>query len=501
MVPVRLRTQLLALMVAFLAIFSGISLATRLIRVHADRSLAHSFRADLLNMTELFRMQENLRRIDLVTEEYLITGNREWITERNGLLDVVNKKYSDLTAWREEEEIPFFHAFGQQLESYLRDESAMIQKRDNNLLSQEEIHEFVTGKEHVDDLISLLSDMGGAVAADLQQQREAAASRVGYAWIIMIVGGFLTAIAALALISRAVVCPVEDLTTAAARWKLGDPWSVLSAPKNMELRTLFGAFQDMSARCNQQFRQLVSARDDLDRFASIASHDLQAPLRTVKSFSDLLERRLGGSLDGECRDFLRYISSGVRQMQHLIADLLSYARAGSNPHHFAPCESEDLLKEVLFSLGALIEETGGKVMADQPLPRVFGDAMQIRQLLQNAISNGLKYRKLHPPVAPVVRVSAKPRDGGECLFSITDNGIGIEPQYLDSVFDMFHRLHSQEEYTGTGLGLAICKRIVERHGGKIWIESTPNVGTTLSFTLPAAVPARALQLVPAAAAA
>jgi PAS domain S-box-containing protein len=226
--------------------------------------------------------------------------------------------------------------------------------------------------------------------------------------------------------------------------------------------------------------ELSRSNADLQQFAYAASHDLQEPLRTVSSFTQLLERRYKEKLDSKAEEFIGFIVEGSRRMQILIDDLLAYSRVGTKGEGFQPVPMEEVLTESLANLQAALEETGAQVDRD-PLPVVSGDRLQLVQLFQNLLSNALKFHK--PGEPPRLRISAR-RSGSEWSFSVADNGIGIDPGQLDRIFVIFQRLHGRQEYPGTGIGLALCKRIVERHGGRIWVESEKGKGSVFFFALP-----------------
>ena len=226
-------------------------------------------------------------------------------------------------------------------------------------------------------------------------------------------------------------------------------------------------------------RELARSNTELEQFAYVASHDLQEPLRMVSSYTQLLARRYKGKLGSDAEEFINYAVDGATRMQRLIQDLLAYSRVGTKGREFVPTDCEVLLDRVLGDLRVTIEESGAVVTHDL-LPIVRADEIQIGQLLQNLIGNAIKFCKQEPPL---VHVSGK-RNGKAWIFSIQDNGIGIDPQYAERIFVIFQRLHKREEYQGTGIGLAVCKKIVERHGGRIWVESEPDKGATFYFTIP-----------------
>ncbi|MCY2990705.1 MAG: PAS domain S-box protein [Planctomycetota bacterium] len=228
---------------------------------------------------------------------------------------------------------------------------------------------------------------------------------------------------------------------------------------------------------------LDRSNQQLEQFAYVASHDLQEPLRMVASYTQLLAQRYGDQLDQDARDFIGYAVGGATRMQQLIQDLLEYSRVTSRGKPPARLAAAEPLAEAIGNLQAMIQETG-TLVTHGDLPPVLGDPTQLVQLFQNLLANAVKFRK--PEESPRVQVSAE-RDSDNTRFwrfRVTDNGIGIDPKYFDRLFVIFQRLHSQRHYPGTGIGLATCKRIVERHGGRIWLESAPGQGTTVLFTLP-----------------
>jgi PAS domain S-box-containing protein len=225
--------------------------------------------------------------------------------------------------------------------------------------------------------------------------------------------------------------------------------------------------------------ELTRSNAELQQFAYVASHDLQEPLRMVASFTQLLAQRYQGKLGADADEFIGYAVGGARRMQVLVNDLLEYSRVGTRGKEFSPVDCEKLLETVLVSLQKTLEESDGQVTHD-PLPAVLGDETQLGQVLLNLVGNALKFHGSEPPR---VHVSAQ-EVNGEWRFSVRDNGIGIDPQQAERIFLLFQRLHTRAEYPGTGMGLAIAKKIVERHGGRIWVESAPGKGSTFYFSLP-----------------
>jgi PAS domain S-box-containing protein len=251
-----------------------------------------------------------------------------------------------------------------------------------------------------------------------------------------------------------------------------------------EIQGVFAAARDVTERKAMEneiklaMEKLQQSNAELEQFAYVASHDLQEPLRMVASYVQLIERRYKGKLDSDADEFIGYAVDGANRMRGLIDDLLTYSRVSRLGKPFEITDLESTLEIVLLNLKTSIAENEALVTHDK-LPTVMADGGQLVQLFQNLIGNGIKF---HGEEAPHVHISVQVRDT-DYLFSVRDNGIGIAPEYYDRLFKIFQRLHTREEYPGSGIGLAVCKRIVERHGGQIWIDSQVGKGSTIYFTL------------------
>ena len=237
--------------------------------------------------------------------------------------------------------------------------------------------------------------------------------------------------------------------------------------------------KQIKKKLKRTLADLKRSNTDLQQFAYVASHDLQEPLRMVASYTQLLEERYQDKLDTDAKEFIQFAVDGALRMQRLINDLLSYSLVGARQKPVKPTDCNSVLSQVIANLSVTIEQNN-VIITNDDLPTVMADASQMQELFKNLVGNAIKFRSEH---APRVHVSAK-QNGNKWLFSVQDNGLGIDPQYNDKIFLIFQRLHSKEEYPGTGIGLAICKRIVERHGGKIWVDSNVGMGSTFYFTLP-----------------
>ncbi|HEY0638647.1 MAG TPA: ATP-binding protein [Pseudonocardiaceae bacterium] len=252
--------------------------------------------------------------------------------------------------------------------------------------------------------------------------------------------------------------------------------------------TELDALEQAHRRLDEQARDLERSNRDLEQFAYVASHDLQEPLRKVSSFCQLLQRRYSGQMDERADSYIEFAVDGARRMQQLINDLLAFSRVGRLTTGFADVDLNAVADTALSQLSTAREEAGAEITVRE-LPTVRGESGLLLLLLTNLIGNALKFHR--PGVPPVVEVSAEPHDDGWEI-AVADNGIGVEPEYADKVFVIFQRLHAREEYSGTGIGLAMAKKIVEYHGGRIWIDPGRTDGATVRFTLPGVTPSAAV---------
>jgi PAS domain S-box-containing protein len=239
--------------------------------------------------------------------------------------------------------------------------------------------------------------------------------------------------------------------------------------------------KEAEANLVNKIEELNRSNEELEQFAYVASHDLQEPLRMVASYTQLLSKRYKGKLDSDADDFIAFAVDGANRMQRLIQDLLTFSRVGKRGLEPVDISSDRALGQALVNLSGAIEESGALVTHDL-LPQVMADEVQLVQLFQNLVGNAIKYQG---PGIPLIHVSAVRNGAPRWTFSVQDNGLGIDSQFFERIFGMFQRLHKRDEFEGTGMGLAICKKIVERHGGSISVESKPGLGSTFNFDLAA----------------
>ncbi|MQY29528.1 sensor histidine kinase [Nocardia aurantia] len=370
----------------------------------------------------------------------------------------------------------------------------------------------IQGKKDFDNIRALFErqnqHLSDSVAADSADLRHARTVRDGILLALLalyLATGFIL----LALVRRLVVRPLAALTASSRRVSAGDFTSHIDAHGPADIAAVAVAVEEMrrrivaeleSARLQEtrlqeqktslhaQSVELRRSNAELEQFAYVASHDLQEPLRKVASFCQLLEKRYGDKLDDRATQYITYAVDGAKRMQVLINDLLSFSRVGRMADDTVPVELAQPLGRALTNLATAIDDSGARVSLPDDLPRIEGVPVLLTMLWQNLIGNALKFRA--PNRVPEIRISAAPaEDEPGWRFVVEDNGIGIEPQYVEKVFVIFQRLHNRDEYGGTGIGLAMAKKIVEHHGGRIWVDTEYSPGTRICFTLVGSTPA------------
>jgi|HubBroStandDraft_6_1064221.scaffolds.fasta_scaffold04923_5 signal transduction histidine kinase len=340
-------------------------------------------------------------------------------------------------------------------------------RRREGLISGAEIVRQGPGKQHMDRIRAQLGEMKEEENR-LMILRTAAVTKSSRNTTIVIVSG---EVLALLFLSVAAIVVGQEM---GQRRRAEEEVLILNV--DLEKRVA-----ERTAELDERASDLARSNSELQQFAYVASHDLQEPLRMVASFTQLLAKRYEDKLDDDARDFINYAVDGATRMQTLISDLLNYSRVGTQGKPLVPTDSDALFRRVLDTLQFSIKESNAVIVSD-PLPMVLADPQQLGQLFQNLLTNAIKFRGEQ---APNIRILTE-RNGNDWKISVRDNGIGISPEHTDRIFIIFQRLHTKTEYPGTGIGLAICKKIVERHGGRIWFEPSPGGGTTFCFTISAA---------------
>ncbi|GAA3045858.1 sensor histidine kinase [Actinokineospora globicatena] len=346
------------------------------------------------------------------------------------------------------------------------------------------------GKAEFDAVRSALSTLQSKLEDERTAGRAAlntAASRLATTCVITLGALLLVVLIGVGLMTTSVVRPLSRLANHVRQVAAGDfdhP-VVVSGPREVvslghDVESMRDRVVAELERAQAAGRDLARSNAELEQFAYVASHDLQEPLRKVASFCQLLERRYKGQLDEKAGQYIGFAVDGALRMQVLINDLLAFSRVGRHTGKHADHDATALAEQATRNLTEAITAADATVTID-PLPAVHGEAPLLTSVFQNLIGNGIKFRGTEPPT---VTITAD-RDGPNWTFSVTDNGIGIEPQFADRVFVIFQRLHAKDSYPGTGIGLAMCRKIIEFHGGTIWIDTTHSAGTRVRFTLPA----------------
>ncbi|MDX2744407.1 sensor histidine kinase [Streptomyces sp. NRRL_B-2557] len=314
--------------------------------------------------------------------------------------------------------------------------------------------------------------------------------------LLALVVGFVVAVVSLALLlNRMVGRPLNALTAASDKVRSGAFGSRIVVRGPSDVRAVAAAVEDMRRRLvaelaesqeretllAEQTGELRRSNSELEQFAYVASHDLQEPLRKVASFCQLLEKRYGTELDARGKQYIDFAVDGAKRMQVLINDLLTFSRVGRVHESWKPVDLDRSLDRALANLALIVEESGTTVVRADPLPELLGDATSLAMVWQNLIGNAVKFRR--PDVPCRITVGCV-REGEEWHLTVADNGIGIAPEFADKVFVIFQHLHARDEYEGTGIGLALCRKIIEFHGGRIWLDPGPTEGTLIHFTLP-----------------
>jgi signal transduction histidine kinase len=314
--------------------------------------------------------------------------------------------------------------------------------------------------------------------------------------LIALVIGFVPAVVSLSLLlHRMVGRPLDALTAASNKVRSGAFTAKIAVRGPSDVRAVAAAAEDMRRRlvaelAESQERETLLAgqtaelrrsNSELEQFAYVASHDLQEPLRKVASFCQLLEKRYESQLDERGRQYIGFAVDGAKRMQGLINDLLTFSRSGRVQQSWKPVGLGRALDRALSNLTLAVEESGATVVREDPLPELLGDSTSLTMVWQNLIGNAVKFRRTDVPCRITVGCV---REGDDWHLTVADNGIGIAPEFADKVFVIFQRLHVRDEYEGTGIGLSLCRKIIEFHGGRIWLDPAPSEGTLIHFTLP-----------------
>ncbi|MFF9690059.1 CHASE3 domain-containing protein [Streptomyces sp. NPDC014623] len=313
--------------------------------------------------------------------------------------------------------------------------------------------------------------------------------------LALVIGFVLSVVSLSALLHRMVGRPLSALTAASSKVRSGAFTSRIEVRGPSDVRAVAAAAEDMRRRLvaeleesqeretllSEQTAELRRSNSELEQFAYVASHDLQEPLRKVASFCQLLDKRYGSELDARGRQYIDFAVDGAKRMQVLINDLLTFSRVGRVQQSWKPVDLDASLDRALSNLTLAMEDSGAVVVREDPLPELLGDSTSLTMVWQNLVGNAVKFRRADVPCRITVGCV---REGDDWHLTVADNGIGIAPEFADKVFIIFQRLHARDEYEGTGIGLSLCRKIIEFHGGRIWLDPAPAEGTLFHFTLP-----------------
>lgn len=362
-----------------------------------------------------------------------------------------------------------------------------------NLLKEKQLTEAeieiltILGKEEslkiaLDELNLNIQKLVMDSAADAKRIQSTAVTGMSFISLVALFLGLFLAL----VITHKITDPLNQAVEVANQIAQGNKEVVVPHTKQSEISRLLEAMREMltsikssEIALENRATELSRSNAELEQFAYVASHDLQEPLRMVSSFTQLLKRKYGDKLDSTAEEYIDFAVDGVNRMQNLINDLLSYSRINKTKLSSEPVDLNEVITELIETFGDRIPELGAKINYAS-LPTIQGYRLHFKQLFQNLISNALKFHGDNPPV---INIEAK-LENEKWVFSVSDNGLGIRPEFKEKIFNIFQRLHTRDEYPGTGIGLAICKKLVEQYGGKIWVESELHKGSTFYFTLP-----------------
>jgi signal transduction histidine kinase len=499
-----LRTRLLLLLSA-----AGVLMAATLVTQLTLQDRQRDIRNDLLNRIDPARVTLADLRAAVLDQEtgvrgYVLTGDQRFLEPYTRGRDAGDDALVRLhNALQDDEEASAAMAIVQERLDTWRDETAAPSVQDSSegadttpATGDEARQQFESLRNAINETDAVLDER----RSDALDELEAAATGATAAMILQVVGLVASGVLIIAALTRLVTGPLRRLGADARTVASGDLEHEVRGDGSPDLMRL-GAdvdamrrrildevdqLNEATAGLGRQAEELARSNDDLEQFAYVASHDLQEPLRKVSGFCQLLQMRYADQLDERANEYIHYAVDGAKRMQDLINDLLAFSRVGRSTESFGPVDLDELADQAVEVLGPAIEETGATVTVGD-LPEVEGDRRLLGATLQNLIGNALKFRGPERPVVTIDATLADGAAGDEWVITVADNGIGVDPDYGEQIFTIFKRLHSKTEYPGTGIGLALSKKIVEFHGGRIWLEPTLPPGATFKLALPATV--------------
>lgn len=445
------------------------------IRHQSYKALEEGFTVNLKLVVLLSQINEELRHIDTVAEEYLLTKEEFFRTDFEKIKESLNNKlYGAAKLANQPKLIDLIN----QVNEFVARRGELIKLSQSSTLSTETISNFIQDESPTNRILSQILALEESNLAELDQRRSNVDQSAQTALYVKVFGSLFASLIFSLFLARYLVWPISALARATNQWHLGDKWTAKSPVSSQEFVYLYDEMREMSHRLNSHYSELMRSNRDLEEFASIASHDLRGPLNNIGGFVEILSDKFSDRATNEEKKCLTTISSNVQRMELLVGNLLAYARIGATNLNLSPVQLNILVEQVTELLAPEFQKHGAIITKDS-LPTLQVDREQLVQLFQNLFENSIKYRRSE---RLRVHVSAQ-LQGEDWVISVADNGIGIPRHDLHRVFEIFRRSVNVVGARGVGLGLSIVKRIVERHGGNIWLESTLGKGTTVFFTL------------------
>lgn len=469
------KTALLIYLTLFLVLLGATFGISYEIRHQSYKALEEGFTVNLKLVVVLSQINEELRHIDSVAEEYLLTKEDFFATEFEILKVSLEKKLANAAKLSNE---PKLIDLIQKANEFVSRRAELIGQNRIAALSTATIHSFVMDESPANQIFAQILALEEFNLAALEERRQNVDESAKIAFYVILLGSLVAALIFSIFLARLLVWPISKLARATSQWRLGDKWTESSPVSSQEFVYLYDEMRSLSHRLNSHYSELVRSNRDLEEFASIASHDLRGPLNNIGGFVEIISEKLADRATNEEKKCLATIASNVQRMEFLVQNLLAYAKIGATTLNLSPTSLNDLVDQVTGILAPEIHKNGAKVTKDD-LPTLQVDREQLVQLFQNLFENSIKYRRSEPLK---IHISAH-LQGDDWVVSVADNGIGIPKHDLHRVFEIFRRSVNVSGARGVGLGLSIVKRIIERHGGSIWLESVLGKGTTVFFTL------------------
>jgi signal transduction histidine kinase len=469
------KTTLLLYISIFVILLGAVFGVSYYIRHRSYKALEDGFTVNLSLIIALSQINEELRHLDTLAQEYVLTGETYYAIEFEKLKEPFDKRLVSTLRLSDQSEL---RGLIHRAKEFVSRRAALIKSNQNGTLSLETIKKFLHEESVTNIIFNQILLLEESNLAELKERTKNVEESAKKALYVKIIGSLVATLIFSLFLARYLVWPIMKLSRATSRWRLGEKWTAVSPVNSQEFVYLYEEMRKLSDRLNGQYAELLRSNRDLEEFASIASHDLRGPINNIGGFVEILTEKLDDRLTPEEKKCLETIHSNLQRMAFLVNNLLAYARIGASTVNRSPTSLNAVINEIREILDPDLKRHGAELTADD-LPTLQLDREQIVQLFQNLFENSVKYRGAKPLKIHVSAVT----QGEDWVFSVADNGIGIPKHDLHRVFEIFRRSINATGARGVGLGLSIVKRIVERHGGSIWIESVLGGGTTVYFTL------------------